>query len=125
VTGLIPGLPPPRGVRIMSCIGPMARTVETRYRCLAGPNDIPEVALRNLRVTFAPTFPGFPVAADIRNTVEELATQLQPLCAKVAESTPSTLDISRELPGAAELIAMMIAGPPSESNEQPTALTVF
>ncbi|TMH65512.1 MAG: hypothetical protein E6H48_14095 [Betaproteobacteria bacterium] len=49
----------------------------------------------------APTFPGFPVAAEIRNTVEELATQLQPLCVKVAESTPSTLDFSRELSGAA------------------------
>src|SRR6266446_9218327 len=28
LTGLIPGLPGPRPVRIMSCIGPMARTVE-------------------------------------------------------------------------------------------------
>ena len=64
-------------------------------------DDIPEVAMQKLRIAFAPTFPGFPVAAEIRNTVEELATQLQPLCVKVAESTPSTLDFSRELSGAA------------------------
>src|SRR5207244_3525740 len=28
LAGLLPGLPTPRSVRIMSCIGPMARTVE-------------------------------------------------------------------------------------------------
>ena len=39
--GLIPGLPPPRSVRIMSYIGPIARTVEDLallYRLIAGPD---------------------------------------------------------------------------------------
>src|SRR5204863_573603 len=48
--GLIPGLPPPRSVRIMSCIGPMARTAEDLaliYAIIAGPagrdTDVPPV----------------------------------------------------------------------------------
>src|SRR5437660_8215093 len=41
LTGLLPGLPGPRSVRIMSCIGPMARTVEDLallYAIIAGPD---------------------------------------------------------------------------------------
>jgi amidase len=41
LTGLIPGLPTPRSVRIMSCIGPMARTVDDLallYSIIAGPD---------------------------------------------------------------------------------------
>src|SRR5213082_733013 len=42
LTGLIPGLPTPWSVRIMSCIGPMARTVDDLallYSIIAGPVD--------------------------------------------------------------------------------------
>ena len=92
--GLIPGLPPPRSVRIMSCIGPMARTVEDLallYPIIAGPDgrdtEVPPVPvtagprleLKDLRIAFAPTFPGFPVAAAVREAVEELSRQLDPL----------------------------------------------
>ncbi|MGZ3673665.1 MAG: amidase family protein, partial [Ktedonobacterales bacterium] len=52
LTGLIPGLPPPPSVRIMSCIGPMARTAEDLallYSIIAGPDgrdtDVPPVPL--------------------------------------------------------------------------------
>src|SRR4030095_6463422 len=91
LAGLIPGLPTPRSVRIMSCIGPMARTVEDLallYPIIAGPDgrdtevqpvpvdDVPELKLKDLRIAFTPTFPGFPVAADIRDAVEKLAQQL-------------------------------------------------
>src|SRR5215831_4773917 len=41
LTGLIPGLTTPRSVRIMSCIGPMTRTVEDLallYSIIAGPD---------------------------------------------------------------------------------------
>ena len=48
--GLIPGLPSPRSVRIMSCIGPLARAVDDLalvYRIIAGPDgrdtDVPPV----------------------------------------------------------------------------------
>src|SRR5207244_3765143 len=50
LVGLIPGLPSLRSVRIMSCIGPMARTVEDLallYPIIAGPDgrdtDVPPV----------------------------------------------------------------------------------
>src|SRR5713101_1922246 len=95
LTGLLPGLQTPRSVRIMSCIGPMARTVEDLallYSIIAGPDghdtevqpvpidEMPKLELKQLRIAFAPTFPGFPVAADIRDAVEKLARQLSPLC---------------------------------------------
>src|SRR3989475_1702874 len=74
LAGLIPGLPTPRSVRIMSCIWPMARTVEDLallYPLIAGPDghdtevqpvpvdEVPALALKDLRIAFAPTFPGF------------------------------------------------------------------
>jgi Asp-tRNA(Asn)/Glu-tRNA(Gln) amidotransferase A subunit family amidase/putative intracellular protease/amidase len=98
LAGVIPGLPPPRSVRIMSCVGPMARTAEDLtllYRIIAGPDgrdtdvqpvpvgDVPKLALKGLRIAFAPTFPGFPVAAEIRDTVEDLARRLARLGAIV------------------------------------------
>src|SRR5437763_2820733 len=102
LTGLIPGLPTPRSVRIMSCIGPMARTVEDLallYSIIAGPDgrdtevqpvpvdEMPQLELKHLRIAFAPTFPALPVAAAIRDAVEELAQHLSPLCAVVEEAT--------------------------------------
>src|SRR5690348_15390950 len=81
LTGLIPGLPGPRPIRIMSCIGPMARTVEDLtllYAIIAGPDgrdtevapvpveEVPQLTLKNLRIAFAPTFPGIPATAEIR-----------------------------------------------------------
>src|SRR5213076_3567348 len=77
LTGLIPGLPGPRPLRIMSSIGPMARSAEDLallYAIIAGPDgrdtevppvpvgEAPEVELTKLRIACAPTFPGFPVA---------------------------------------------------------------
>jgi len=115
LAGLIPGLPTPRSVRLMSCIGPMARTVEDLallYSIIAGPDGrdtevqpvpvdvVPKLALKKLRIAFAPTFPGFPVAADIRDAVEELAKQLNPLSAAVEEATLPELDFNKELSSA-------------------------
>ena len=54
LTGLIPGLPPSPSVRIMSCIGPMARSVEDLallYSIIAGPDgrdtDVPPVPVED------------------------------------------------------------------------------
>src|SRR5207253_2539792 len=78
--------------------GPMARTVDDLallYSIIAGPDgrdtevapvpvdEVPNLDLKHLRIAIAPTFPGFPIAADIRAAVEELAKQLTPLCAAV------------------------------------------
>src|SRR5207244_10711289 len=52
LTGLIPGLPGPRPLRIMSSIGPMARSVEDMallYTIIAGPDgrdtEVPPIAV--------------------------------------------------------------------------------
>src|SRR5215469_706166 len=140
LTGLIPGLPAPRSVRIMSCIGPMARTGEDLallYEIIAGPDgrdtevelvpvdQVPDLALKHLRIAVAPTFPGFPVAAEIRYAVEELAKQLNPLCAAVEEATLPAVDFKQELMSAGALIGMMIGAFKPEEQEQPTTLAKY
>jgi len=120
--GLIPGLPTPRSLRIMASLGPMARTVEDLallYSIIAGPDgrdtevqpvpidDMPKLELKQLRIAFAPTFPGFPVAADMRTAVEELAKRLSPLCEVVEEAALPQLDFTQEGANAGALIGMM------------------
>ena len=128
--GLIPGLPPPRPIRIMSCIGPIARSVEDLallYRIIAGPDgldgDVPPVPvddvgpidLAGLRIAFAPTFPGVPVAADIRHAVLTLAERLSQAGAFVEEATLPELDFGQDLASVGELVMMLTgANRPSE-----------
>jgi amidase len=112
LTGLIPGLPGPRPVRIMSCIGPMARTVEDLallFAIIAGPDGydtgvapvpvekIPQLELNRLRIAFAPTFSGFPVAAEMREAIEEFAERLSALGAVVEETALPQVDFQQEL----------------------------
>jgi amidase len=140
LTGLIPGLPTPRPVRIMSCIGPMARNVQDLallYSIIAGPDgrdtevgpvpvdEVPHLALRQLRVAFAPTFPGLPVTREIRAAVEELAKQLGPLCAVVEEAPLPEVDFNQELPRAGALIGMMTGAFQPEEQEQPVTLAQY
>src|SRR5437588_2697319 len=140
LTGLIPGLPGPRPVRIMSCIGPMARTVEDLallYAIIAGPDgrdtevkpvpvdEVPKLELKQLRIAFAPTFPGFPVAADIREAVEELARQLSPLCEVVEEAALPHLAFNQEGASAGALIGMMTRASQPGDQERPTTLAQY
>ena len=140
LTGLIPGLPPPRPIRIMSCIGPMARTVEDLallYSIIAGPDgrdtdvqpvpvdEVPNLELKKLRIAFAPTFPGFPVASEIRAAVEELAKRLSPLCEVVEEVALPQLDFNQEGASAGALIGMMTGAFQPEEQERPTTLAHY
>jgi amidase len=140
LTGLIPGLSTPRSVRIMSCIGPMARTVEDLallYSVIAGPDgydtevapvpvdEMPGVKLEHLRIAVAPTFPGFPVAAEIRAAVEELAMQLHPLCAAVDEAMLPPVDFGQDLMSAGALIGMITGAFQTEEQERPTTLAHY
>jgi amidase len=140
LAGLIPGLPPPPSVRTMSCIGPMARTVEDLallYAIIAGPDgrdtDVPpvpvdtppELALAHLRIAVAPTFPGFPVAAEIRAAVESLAEQLRSGGATVETAPLPMLDFSQELASAGALIGMMIGAFQPEDDTAPTTLAHY
>ncbi|HEX8035206.1 MAG TPA: amidase, partial [Ktedonobacterales bacterium] len=140
LTGLLPGLPPPPSVRIMSCIGPLARTPEDLallYSIIAGPDGrdtdvlpipvdaVPKLDLKRLRIAVAQTFPGVPLAAEIRAAIADLAQQLQPLCAVVEEATLPDLDFTQDLRSAGELIGMMTGAFQPEEQERPTTLAQY
>jgi amidase len=139
--GHIPNLPgTPRSGRTMLSIGPMARTVEDLallYRIIAGPDgrdtevwpvpveDVPILELKKLRIAFAPTFPGFPVAAEIGDAVEELAQRLDRSGAVVEQATLPELDFNQELSSATELIGMSSGAFQPEEHEPPTTLAQY
>jgi amidase len=140
LTGLIPGLPGPRPVRIMSAVGPMARTVEDLallFGIIAGPDgydtdvapvpveEMPQLELNRLRIAFAPTFPSFPVAAEIREAVEEFAGRLSALGALVEEAALPKVDFPQELASAGALISMMIGAFQPEEQKGPTTLAQY
>ena len=140
LTGLIPGLPGPRPIRIMSCIGPMARTVEDLallFAIIAGPDgrdtdvapvpveEMPQLELQRLRIAFAPTFPSFPVAAEMREAVEEFAGRLSALGAVVEEAALPQVDFQQELASAGALIGMMMGAFQPEEQERPTTLAHY
>jgi amidase len=109
MAGHIPDLPSgPRVYRILWSIGPLARSVEDLALALpiiagADPRDpdvpplpvgsTPSLALKDLRLAWAPTFPGVPAAAPIREALNRLAAELDRLGAKVEERLP---DVSIE-----------------------------
>jgi len=140
LTGLFPNPHgTPRGIRIMSCIGPMARAAEDLaliYSIIAGPDgqdtevqpvpieDSPGLELRQLRIAFVPTFPGFPVAAKIRDAIKELAEQLEAAGAIVEEATLPELNYYQELAGCGQLIGMMIGAFQPDEGERRVPLPV-
>jgi amidase len=138
LTGLIPGFPGPRPVRIMSCVGPMARAVEDLallFAIIAGPDgydtdvapvpveEMPQPELNRLRIAFAPTFPGFPVAAEMREGVAEFAGRLSALGAVVEEAALPQVDFQQELVSAGALINMMLGA--FQEQEPPTTLAQY
>lgn len=140
LTGLIPGLPGPRPIRIMSCIGPMARTVEDLallYSIIAGPDGqdtevqpvpvdaLSRCELKSLRIALAPTFPGFPVASEVRAALEGLAAQLASLCKVVEEAALPALDFMQEGAQAGALISMMTGAFQPEHEAPPPTLAHY
>jgi amidase len=141
LTGLFPNpRGTPRSVRLMSSIGPMARTIEDLvllYQIISGPDgrdtdvrpcpaeEMPQLDLKNLRIVTALTFPGFPVAADVRNAAEDLARKLESFGAIVGEAILPQLDFTQELSRAGELIGMMLAASQPEEERQPTTLVDY
>jgi amidase len=138
--GLIPGLPGPRAVRIMSCIGPLARSAEDLallYSIIAGPDgrdtevlpvpvgEVPPLELKSLRIACAPNFPGFPIASDVRQAVEELARLLAPGCAVVEAAALPELDFAQEDASAGALIGMMLGAFQPDDQEQPATLAHY
>ncbi|MER8682599.1 amidase [Mesorhizobium sp. M1405] len=128
----------PRGVRVMSCLGPLARSAEDLaliYRLIAGPDgsdtdlapvpveDMPELDLKNLRIAFAPSFPGFPVAGEISAAVQSLAKELQSAGATVEAASLPKLDLHDDLEQGGALIGMMLEAAQPEPPEKPTPVS--
>ncbi|UVK55195.1 amidase [Mesorhizobium sp. AR02] len=127
-----------RSVRLMSCLGPLARSVDDLaliYQIIAGPDGrdtdlapvpveaMPKLDLKALRIAFAPSFPGFPVACDISAAVENLARQLQGAGAIVEEAKLPKLDLHDDLAQGGALIGMMMEAAQPEPPEQPTSVS--
>jgi amidase len=128
----------PRGVRLMSCIGPLARNVEDLaliLRIIAGPDgrdadlapvpveEMPKLDLKTLRVGFASSFPGFPVANEICAAVESLVGQLKSAGAAIEEARLPTLDLQDDLTQGGALIGMMLEAAQPEPPEEPTPVS--
>ncbi|HEX9068113.1 MAG TPA: amidase family protein, partial [Ktedonobacterales bacterium] len=87
--------------------------------------DTPVVELKDLRIAFAPTFPGIPVAAEVRCATEDLAQQLQALGATVEEAALPHLDSEQELASAGALIGMMVGAFQPHEQDDPTTLDTY
>lgn len=106
--GHIPELPgATRAVRVMACIGPMARDVadlSLLYPILAGPDGhdtevppvpvepVPDLTLAGLRIAVAETFPGHPVSGGTRSAMRRLASSLAAEGAEVEEAPLPDVD---------------------------------
>ncbi len=103
--GHIPDIPGEvRSHRIMWGIGPMARSIDDLwlgYRIISGPDghdfDVPPVPVsdispkkpKELKIAWAATFPGVPVASSISSAVASLAVALERAGALVEECLPA------------------------------------
>ncbi|MER9949672.1 amidase [Mesorhizobium sp. M0047] len=127
-----------RSVRLMSCLGPLARSVEDLaliYQIISGPDesdtdlapvpveDVPKLDLKTVRIAFAPSFPGFPVAGDISAAVESLARQLQGAGAVVEEAKLPKLNLHDDLEQGGALIGMMMEAAQPEPPQEPTPVS--
>ena len=113
----------PRTVRIMSSVGPIARTIDDLalvYSIIAGPDprdtdvapvsvdEVHDLDAARLRIAVAPALGDFPVAIDIRAAIEKLAQQLAQSGAVVEEPDLPVTDFRQELSQAGALIGMVV-----------------
>jgi len=92
-----------RKFRIMSITGPMARSVEDlrlALQIIAGPDGrdtdvvpmpwkkVERPELRTLRIAWTSTFPGMPIANDIRTAIEKLVQSLDQMGVQVEQYLP-------------------------------------
>ncbi|TGP51089.1 amidase [bacterium M00.F.Ca.ET.230.01.1.1] len=128
----------PRSVRLMSCVGPLARSAEDLsliYRIIAGPDGadtdlppvpvetMPKLELKSLRIAFTGGFSGFPVAAEISAALEKLAAQLASAGARVEEARLPKLDLHDDLAEGGKLIGMMLEAARPEAPERQTPVS--
>jgi amidase len=127
-------------VRVLSCVGPLARTVEDLalvFRIIAGPDaqdtevppvpvgNVPALSLSQLRVALAPTLPGLPVAPSVRQAVERLAQQLATAGARVDTPALPALDLPGDLARTGALIGMAIGAFQPTPGQAPATLAAY
>ncbi|MER8566615.1 amidase [Mesorhizobium sp. M0924] len=127
-----------RSVRLMSCLGPLARSVDDLaliYKIIAGPDGadtdlapvpveaMPRLDLKTLRIAVAPSITGFPVAGEIAVAAESLAKRLQSAGVIVEEANLPEIDLHDDLEQGGDLIGMMLEAAQPEPPEQPTPIT--
>jgi amidase len=138
--GVFPGLPSPRSVRIMSCVGPFARDVDDLaliYSLIAGPDGrdldgpaVPveppnQVGLAELRIALASNLGDLPVASEVRTAVQELGRQIAELGAVVEEVALPQIDLHGDLRKAGALIGMMLSAFQPEGERGPATLAGY
>jgi len=138
LTGFFPDPhPTPRSVRIMTCLGPLARSLEDLellYAIIAGPDgqdtevqpvpldNVAVVKLKSLRIAVAPTFPDLPVSKDICTAIATLAQQLGRFGAVVEEALPE-FDFASAGANVGELIGMVTGA--FQAQKQPATLAHY
>jgi amidase len=131
----------PRPVRILSCLGPMARDLgdlQLALAVIAGPDghdgDVPPVPLvplrrrklQGLRLAVAPTLPGATVARAIRQRVERVAAQASDAGARVEERLPETdWDALQELFGDLAVTITSIFDPAADLRDEQRTLAWY
>jgi amidase len=126
---------PVRKFRLMSVVGPMARSVEDlrlALRVLAGPDgldthvppipwrDLREPEVHNLRIAWSPEFPESSTQDEIRTAVEAVAQELAGSGARVEETMPEVelkhqSELGEEL---FDLVAFTFSADPSVFSEE-------
>jgi amidase len=123
---------PPRTIRVMSCVGPMARTVDDLgllYSIIAGPDagdtdvppvpiePVPSLEIAGLRIAIAPSLGKFPVTTDVRQAIDNLAHHLSHAGAIVEAAELPRSNLSEDLSRAGALLGMMVtASDPNAKN---------
>jgi len=134
----------PRSVRIMSSVGPLARSVDDLalvYSLIRGQDgrdtDVPPLplvppgleaetlSLAGLRIAFAPDFPGLPIAASVRAAVVSLAGELDRAGAVVHEARWPAFDLGDALTGAGALIGMALGAFDNSGGPGPSLADYF
>jgi len=113
----------PRAIRMMSSVGPLARTIEDLsllYALIAGPDGrdtevqpvpidpVPNLTLEGLRIAVAPAIAGLPVAAKLSAALQAVARQLSASGAIVEEAALPELDLAEVMPRLGALVGMLV-----------------
>ena len=89
-------------------------------------DDVPALDVKELRIAYAPTFPGFPVAADIRQAIEALAKKLERRRRdRRGGKSCRELDFHADLAAGGELIGMMLGAAQPDKDAPPPSLADY